>query len=341
MLLTVITLFVLEYKKVSGGLLAPELTIAEYNRLVGELDRTVRAKGVRDAFQKLRDLIAKKPEVLNACHSLAHSIGHSAYKLSSNINTLWGFSDPLCGYGYIHGVLEYYVGRGKNPVNMASLACEYWKGKDTYSNCVHGSGHAFVLYLNYKDLEKALSWCEKYSGKDKFICAAGVFEESFEPHTGGIAESKFSHNAKDPNAKVYTSELFSQCKSIKSEYKYLCYTYIPYLFSYYYPAKYDELLKWCDRSEDGFQASCFYGAGQLIAKQNLSMPDLVDKFCKKTPEKFRKSCKMGGEAIRSYLLRKTKWDELFYYAQKQAKKFKIKEKDVENIVAKYRAKSNF
>lgn len=307
LLLTVASLFFVDYKKRFEKELAPELTIPEYNSLIKDLDIIVRTKGISDAFQKLRDLIAKRPEVLNACHSLGHNIGHSAYRLSSDINTLWRFNDPLCGYGYIHGVLEYYVGRSKDPVKMASHACDYWQGnKDAYSNCVHGSGHAFVLYLNYKDLNKALSWCQTYSRQDKFNCATGVFEESFEPHAGGIAESKFSHVVKRLYPKIEPNEIFKQCNSIKDGYKYTCYMYIPYLFSYYYPAKYAELLNWCERVEIKFQASCFYGAGQLITKQNLSMPFLGYKFCNKTIEKFRKSCKSGSETIINLLKQTTK-----------------------------------
>lgn len=75
---------------------------------------------------------------------------------------------------------------------------------------------------------------------------------------------------------------------------------------------------------------------------NISLPakllQLVDKVAEK---EARSRSELFREAIRSYVLRKTKWDELFSYAQKQTKKFKIKEDDVEDIVAKYRAKSSF
>lgn len=74
---------------------------------------------------------------------------------------------------------------------------------------------------------------------------------------------------------------------------------------------------------------------------NISLPakllQLVDKVAEK---EARSRSELFREAIRSYVLRKAKWNELFSYAQKQARKLKIKEEDVENIVTKYRAKSS-
>lgn len=71
---------------------------------------------------------------------------------------------------------------------------------------------------------------------------------------------------------------------------------------------------------------------------NISLPAklllLVDKVAEK---EARSRSELFREAIRSYVLRKAKWDELFSYAQKQAKKLKIKEKDVESIVTNYRS----
>lgn len=71
---------------------------------------------------------------------------------------------------------------------------------------------------------------------------------------------------------------------------------------------------------------------------NISLPakllQLVDKVAEK---EARSRSELFREAIRSYVLRRAKWDELFSYAQKQARKLKIKEKDVESIVTKYRS----
>jgi metal-responsive CopG/Arc/MetJ family transcriptional regulator len=74
---------------------------------------------------------------------------------------------------------------------------------------------------------------------------------------------------------------------------------------------------------------------------NISLPGkllaLVDKVAEK---EARSRSELFREAIRSYVFRRAKWDELFSYARKQAKKLKIKEADVDSIVRKYRAKGS-
>lgn len=72
---------------------------------------------------------------------------------------------------------------------------------------------------------------------------------------------------------------------------------------------------------------------------NISLPakllQLVDKVAEK---EARSRSELFREAIRSYVLRRAKWEELFSYAQKQAKKLKVKEKDVERLVTEYRSR---
>ncbi len=71
---------------------------------------------------------------------------------------------------------------------------------------------------------------------------------------------------------------------------------------------------------------------------NISLPakllSLIDKVAEK---EARSRSELFREAIRSYVLRKAQWDELYRYGQKKAKKLKFKEKDVENIIADYRS----
>lgn len=75
---------------------------------------------------------------------------------------------------------------------------------------------------------------------------------------------------------------------------------------------------------------------------NISLPakllQLVDQVAE---TEARSRSELFREAIRSYVLRRAKWTELFSYAQKQVKKLKIKEENVENIIAKYREKGSF
>ena len=71
---------------------------------------------------------------------------------------------------------------------------------------------------------------------------------------------------------------------------------------------------------------------------NISIPAkllrAVDEFAKK---EARSRSELFREAVRSYVLRQSQWRELFSYAEKQAQKKGIRERDVGTIISEYRA----
>ncbi len=70
---------------------------------------------------------------------------------------------------------------------------------------------------------------------------------------------------------------------------------------------------------------------------NVSLPSKLLKLADEVAEKEARSrSELFREAIRSYITRKTNWNELFSYAESKAKKMKIKEKDIELIIKSYR-----
>ncbi|MBI3385331.1 ribbon-helix-helix protein, CopG family [Candidatus Gottesmanbacteria bacterium] len=74
--------------------------------------------------------------------------------------------------------------------------------------------------------------------------------------------------------------------------------------------------------------------GQVI---NISLPTKLLKLADEVAKtELRSRSELFREAIRSYLLERFRMQSLYYYAQNQAKKMKIKEKDVEKIIADYR-----
>lgn len=71
---------------------------------------------------------------------------------------------------------------------------------------------------------------------------------------------------------------------------------------------------------------------------NISIPERLLKLVDQVAEKEARSrSELFREAIRSYVLRKTQWNELFTYAEKRVKKLKIKEKDIAEIITQYRS----
>jgi len=74
---------------------------------------------------------------------------------------------------------------------------------------------------------------------------------------------------------------------------------------------------------------------------NISLPSKLLKLADRLAEKEARSrSELFREAIRDYVLRKAKWEELFSFAENKAKKLKIKEKDIEKIISDYRDGKN-
>jgi len=67
-----------------------------------------------------------------------------------------------------------------------------------------------------------------------------------------------------------------------------------------------------------------------LPKKLLKMSDLVAR------EEFRTRSDLFREAIRSYITRKLTLKSVFAYGEKQGKKSKIKETDIEKLVHEYR-----
>lgn len=70
---------------------------------------------------------------------------------------------------------------------------------------------------------------------------------------------------------------------------------------------------------------------------NISIPAQLLKLADEVAKnEARSRSELFREAIRNYVVRQKKWQEIFSFGQKQAKKLKIKETDVEKIFSDYR-----
>lgn len=71
---------------------------------------------------------------------------------------------------------------------------------------------------------------------------------------------------------------------------------------------------------------------------NISLPAKLLRLADQVAEKeARTRSDLFREAIRSYVMRKTQWQNIFAYGQQKAKNLKMKEKDVEKIINEYRS----
>lgn len=71
---------------------------------------------------------------------------------------------------------------------------------------------------------------------------------------------------------------------------------------------------------------------------NIALPvDLVKRADKVAKREYRNRSELIREALRVYLTDKARWEEIFAYGKKQAKKIGVKsEQDVVRIVRGYR-----
>ena len=71
---------------------------------------------------------------------------------------------------------------------------------------------------------------------------------------------------------------------------------------------------------------------------NISFNDeLLSKIDEVAQQESRSRSELIREAARAYIERRSKWNQIFTFFEKQVRKAKIKEKDIEQEIANYRA----
>jgi CopG family transcriptional regulator/antitoxin EndoAI len=70
---------------------------------------------------------------------------------------------------------------------------------------------------------------------------------------------------------------------------------------------------------------------------NISFNDeLLEKIDQIAKQESRSRSELIREAARSYIERKNRWDQIYAYSEKQARKKQVSDRDIANEIAKYR-----
>jgi metal-responsive CopG/Arc/MetJ family transcriptional regulator len=70
---------------------------------------------------------------------------------------------------------------------------------------------------------------------------------------------------------------------------------------------------------------------------NISFNDeLLKKIDQIAKQESRSRSELIREAARSYIERKNRWDQIYAYSEKQARKKQVSDKDIDDEIAKYR-----
>ena len=71
---------------------------------------------------------------------------------------------------------------------------------------------------------------------------------------------------------------------------------------------------------------------------NISFNDeLLEKIDQIAKQESRSRSELIREAARSYIERKNRWDQIYAYSKKQARKKQVSDKNIADEIAKYRA----
>jgi hypothetical protein len=267
---------------VSGGdaTLCPGLDASNFDCYEEHFATLVATKGIKAAFQDLRERYPTSPYIRSQCHPLTHVIGREAAKKFGNAGEAYVAGDPFCWSGYYHGVLEGVIGKiGLNNIaSQMNSICESIPGKDSYSfdyyNCLHGLGHG-VMAITTNELFQALRYCDNLVGDwEQKSCASGAFMENV------IVDGK-NHFTKylDPKRPLYP------CDAKPEDYPdYRKYVATCYLMQTSYMLKvnggnFAKTFTWCADAEEAFRTTCYSSLGRDASGRSISDPVKTKATC--------------------------------------------------------------
>lgn len=260
------------------------------NLLSGEL----KAFGVKKVLYQLAGESANGSKF--DCHTQAHKIGRTAWKLFGQ--SVFEEGSSLCHSGVYHGAMESFINeRGtEDLISKIDLLCSNFKTHFGVFQCIHGAGHGILAYLNY-DLPLALVECQKIKDGWKVTsCYDGAFMENVvmgrDTETGKATHQTLWLNKQDPqfpcNAVDKDVDVQRHCYRMQT-------SWMINLFN----ADYDKVISECLKSPDNVVSWCFRGIGRDFAGNTLRKSSEIINFCQKVPKSYdyREQCITGAVQV--------------------------------------------
>lgn len=240
-----------------------------------QIEAQVKALGPKQA---LKDMITKSNAENTDCHQLAHQLGRIAYQIYKE--KLFELVDSSCNSGAYHGAIEslFYEKGTQNLNKTISDLCNKMKTGHTKFECLHGSGHGVIAFLNY-NLPYALDTCAKLD--DSFSqqsCYGGVFMENIVASEGsGVAAS--GHTTKWVNEDPYFP-----CNAVKKEQPILYECYMMQTSRMFVLNKWDfnKVAYLCQSVEAPNDATCYRSFGRDVAGYTVMNTQRMIDLCKIT-----------------------------------------------------------
>lgn len=193
----------------------------------------------------LRERMSDDPTAMVHCHAEAHAIGHEAYQTLGQ--HALHFADPMCGGGYLHGVIEQAF--LDNGMDFLSASLHDTCTDDNMESCLHGVGHGLHTFLG--NVPDALAACNQINTTHT-DCYDGVFMDSFD-HEGMPTETTLS-----------PGEARDICSTSAEAEQPSCYFYLPRTVPH---ADYQSIIDLCTSPDIGSGwAACAEGSGVYFMK---------------------------------------------------------------------------
>lgn len=182
-----------------------QLAVAKYQTLVREADPSA-------AFIALREDSRSDNQLANACHAIAHMIGHAAYERFESFGEAMTYSEVACNNGYVHGLAEMHFTRLSDiETEVVATCAPYDVMTSLGTECRHGVGHGLALAFE-NDIATTIEHCDRYPTEhSRYACHTGAFMENF--HTNELYHPSQFLDEEDP---------FRLCRDLDSEYHRAC-----------------------------------------------------------------------------------------------------------------------
>lgn len=282
-----------------------ELKAEEIKTLSQTIAGKCQGSGWHDCYQKEMPKITKdyglapSEQVLLAvqeidqnaknCHVIAHLMSREAYNRNPDEfdELLQSLNVNACGSGFLHGVMEAYLGQHpETEVNgdFAGNICtkkieQYWQRM-----CAHFMGHIFLVE-NSGVIDQSLRLCDAVKMEWRFDCFNGLFMEDHQK----LALAEHGIAPLPTLTPDYMKSMEETCLQYSGPKGQACWTEMAEMYAHAYGYDPEIIYKGCQKGPDAASQQICYGKGIVVTAVYTGF-DTADKltgickFYKNTPQ---------------------------------------------------------
>jgi hypothetical protein len=239
-------------------------------------------------FSTYAAYLQEHPTRTVVCHGILHRVGHTALE-TLGWERAMAIANPLCGGGYIHGVIEAKFGvlvdlRPQLLQVEIAIAC----GDPRNEVCYHGIGHGLMV-VYHNDIRAALLACDMVELPGRLDCYDGVFMHVFDAEETGIMKDIPERE-----------QGVDYCMTIVDEQRPSCLFYAPRIVART-PHMVASAVAMCQGMDDEeSRRICAIGAGHMFEKYFLPDHAFARSQCAFFRKDVRDECNEGADMYRDF-----------------------------------------